>query len=275
MNKLLRLIKRNNIDFSGKIIDKSQVKLEWWSKKDNVGDYLSNIVYNWMTKDINLNKPRKKGIHLMTIGSLIGGANFDATIWGSGILDLSLVKAIYKKSWFINYDIRAVRGPLTKEVLRVAGYDCTNVAMGDPAILMPLIYKKNSDLIFKKNKYCVINHYVNENEIYKGANVICISAGTTDYKMFIDTILSSEIVISSSLHGIILAEAYGIPAIYCCKNLEHSLFKIYDYYYSTGRYNVIISRSIEEAFSLTPMDLPNLSIMQKKLIESFPVDLWK
>ncbi len=275
MNKFCRIVKRNDIDFSGNLIEKSRVNLEWWNVKDNVGDYLSNVVYNWMTKDIDTSLPRKRGIHLMTIGSLIGGGNFDSVIWGSGILDLALVKSVYKKSWLIRYDIRAVRGPLTKEVLINAGYNCENIPMGDPAILMPLIYKRQSSNNEKKYKYCVINHYVNEKEKYEIPDSICISAGTTEYKKFIDTIVESKIVISSSLHGIILAEAYGVPAIYCCSNLEKSLFKVYDYYFSTGRYNVVIAKSVKEALRLSPMNVPNFLHMQEELMKAFPRDLWK
>lgn len=274
MNRLARIIKRNYIDLNGKSINKNNVTLEWWNGRDNVGDYMSNVVYNWMTRDIEC-FPKKKGIHLMTIGSLIGGGNFDSIIWGSGILNLDLVKKVYNKSWLIKYDVRAVRGPLTKEVLVNAGYNCDNIAMGDPAILMPLIYKGRNLINEKKYKYCVINHYVNENKKYEIPNSICVSAGTIDYKKFIDTILESEMVISSSLHGIILAEAYGVPAIYCCNNLEKSLFKVFDYYFSTGRYSVVIAKSVEDALKISPMFVPDFSHMQEQLIKAFPRDIWK
>ena len=41
-----------------------------------------------------------------------------------------------------------------------------------------------------------------------------VSMNTDDYKSVIDEICASEIVYTSSLHGIILAESYGIPAVF-------------------------------------------------------------
>lgn len=49
-------------------------------------------------------------------------------------------------------------------------------------------------------------------------------------------------VYSSSLHGIILAEAYGVPAV-MFRSYDKSVdFKYLDYYASTGRYDVLSGR---------------------------------
>lgn len=97
---------------------------------------------------------------------------------------------------------------------------------------------------------------------------------THNYKYFIDEIVKSEKIISSSLHGIILAESYGVPAILLNEGIDNQLIKYYDWYYSTGRKSVKIANSIEEALSMEPMDLPDLTNMRNDLINSFPYDLW-
>ena len=273
LNKITAVLLRNRIDYNGKRFDPNLVHLEWWQRRENVGDYAAKIVYDWMTRDIDLSRPKRKCVHLTTIGSLLGGGNYDATVWGSGILDLFGIQNVYKKAWLRKFDIRAVRGPLTKEVLINAGYDCKYAILGDPAVLMPLIYQ--SPCAEKKYELCIVNHYINAENRCSFPDSVCISAGTNDYKNFIDTLKSSKLVISSSLHGVILAEAYGIPAIYCCENLEETLFKVYDYYFSTGRYNVIIAKSVEEAMALQPMPLPVFFSMQQELIKAFPRDLWE
>ena len=109
----------------------------------------------------------------------------------------------------------------------------------------------------------------------------CVSEGyeyvdilTADYRSFIDRIVKSGRVISSSLHGIILAEAYGVPAV-LLNYQEIDLLKYYDYYYSTGRRNVKVASSIKEALETEPMELPDLSDMQKNLLDSFPYDLFE
>ena len=53
------------------------------------------------------------------------------------------------------------------------------------------------------------------------------------------------------------------------------MYKKYnDYYYSTGRTEYPICKDIKEALSLPVPKIPDLSQLQKNLLESFPVDLW-
>lgn len=55
---------------------------------------------------------------------------------------------------------------------------------------------------------------------------------------FIDQILSCEMILSSSLHGIIVADAYGVPNLWC-KFTDYEApgkgFKFKDYYLSVGK----------------------------------------
>ena len=96
---------------------------------------------------------------------------------------------------------------------------------------------------------------------------------TKDYQRFIDSLCKLEKVFLSSLRGIILAESYGIPAIFLCKDREVEMLKYYDWYYSTGRKNVKMANIKEDILSMEPIDLPDLSLMRENLIESFPYDL--
>ena len=106
-------------------------------------------------------------------------------------------------------------------------------------------------------------------------NVTLLDIKTTDFEKFIDTISSAEKVISSSLHGIILSETYGTPAVFLKKGIEAELLKFYDWYYSTERYSVQIASDIDEALKMEPMPVPNLDDMRNALIQSFPYDLWE
>ena len=84
--------------------------------------------------------------------------------------------------------------------------------------------------------------------------------------------MSVDVVISSSLHGIILAEAYGVPAILLKPQVD--IVKYYDYYYSTGRINFPMADSIEQAMLIVPVELPKLDTIKEKLKLSFPYDIY-
>ena len=71
------------------------------------------------------------------IGSILGFRCQNAVVWGSGILNTN--KKIRYRIKLSNLDIRAVRGPKTREQLVKLGKECPCV-FGDPAVLLPYIY---------------------------------------------------------------------------------------------------------------------------------------
>lgn len=272
LNNYWRKINRNKFDLMNNRIMKKGVNLEWWSGSVNLGDNLANVILDWMLarKEIE-NNNLNRIVHLMTVGSLIGANMFDAVVWGSGLMNIRNLSNLIRNSDTVKYDIRAVRGPLTKDILQQVGYDVSNVIIGDPGVLLPLMY--TSSYSIKKYSYTVIPHHANKVKNFDNRfNYLDIQ--TKDYKTFVDTICKSELVISSSLHGLIIAEAYGIPAVFMNDGVNEQLLKYYDWYYSTDRYNVKIAKSIDEAIAIKPMDLPNLCDMQNRLLECFPYDLW-
>lgn len=247
---------------------KKSVNLHWWKRnkeQDNVGDLLSSIVVQWMKEKNGIESDRSidnKTKHLFAIGTILDMSYQNATVWGSGLPEDKLYW--WRKLRKLN--IKSVRGPLTRTVLLKNGYSCPEV-YGDPAILMPFIYEPvNKE---KKYKSTVIFHHT-----FDCKNETSFSPITSDYKAFIDRIVQSELVISSSLHGIILAEVYGVPAI-MLNNSAQSDFKYRDWYYSTGRKDIPIANTIEEALAMTPAPLPNVTSMQKQIIDAFPIELWK
>ena len=252
-------------------IKNGKVNLHYWKfgrKSENLGDYLSSVVVDFMKEYYALDDSYScKTKHLYAIGSILQAGRQNATVWGSGFLDPLTHRLSKYMKYFRKLDIRIVRGPNTRKHLLKLGYKCPEI-YGDPAILMPLIYK--GCCVDKTREYTVIKHYTDVTPSEYSLNIL-----TNDYKTFIDTILESKLVISSSLHGIILAEAYGVPAIlYKPDNAQTTLFKFEDYYFSTNRFEFPVAKSIEEALTLTPCALPELSEIQNNLIKTFPKDLW-
>lgn len=248
------------------------VNLHWYScgRKDgmeNFGDYLAVPIYRYMVNKFNLdeNVRLSETKHLYTVGSILFFGRQKATIWGSGLLTYPPEGT--KRSTKFELDIRAVRGPETRKILLEEGFKCPEV-YGDPAILMPYVYKTKQ--VEKKVDYSVILHKSNRNEYDKQIPILC-----HDYREVIDQIVASKKIISTSLHGIIVAEAYGVPAVMLYDDrADFNLLKYNDYYYSTGRYTYPIAKSMEEALEIEPAELPQLDMLREGLINAFPIDLW-
>lgn len=170
--------------------------------------------------------------HILGIGSIIGMCSSNRSIiWGSGFLD-STINQIDPPA-----EIRAVRGPFTRKKLIDMGIDCPEV-YGDPALLISKWYKP---AITKKYKIGVISQYSLRQQtdarkaFAKIDNIHFINiANYNHWHDFIDEILSCEIIVSSSLHGLIISEAYKIPNIWIelpTNNPNHRI-KYYDFYAS-------------------------------------------
>jgi hypothetical protein len=107
---------------------------------------------------------------------------------------------------------------------------------GDPSILLAKFFKMD---IQKKYKLGIISHYVDYEEVElmnlpEGSKLIRVF----DYPLeVIKQICECEKIISSSLHGIIVAEAYGVPAIWgeFSDGVYGKGFKFRDYFAGTNR----------------------------------------
>ncbi|HEY3274478.1 MAG TPA: polysaccharide pyruvyl transferase family protein [Methanocella sp.] len=152
-------------------------------------------------------------------------------IWGPGFVSESgrLAGAPAK--------ICAVRGPLSREILVKQKIDCPEI-YGDPALLYPRFYLPEKE---KKYRLGIIPHYVD-----KSSDAIKNLAGSPEVKIIdierpindvVDQICSCKYIASSSLHGIIAADAYHIPSLWMkiSENVVGNGFKFRDYFASVGR----------------------------------------
>ncbi|MCX2837472.1 polysaccharide pyruvyl transferase family protein [Salinimicrobium sp. MT39] len=197
-----------------------KIPLFYWSErrfifreKENYGDLLSKYLVEKISgKETNFVHPKKqawyktKKANLLAIGSIIHHASRDSVVWGSGIIDheQELQKA----------DFRAVRGPRTREYLLKLGYECPEV-YGDPAILLPDYYNPQVKKIFKLGIVPHYHDYSNALEVFAGMQEVkVIELLTMDVEATTREILGCDRILSTSLHGLIVAHAYGIPAVW-------------------------------------------------------------
>ena len=251
----------------------NRVNLNYWDGKPNLGDAISPVIVEHLLskKGLTLLSPTKKTSHLYAVGSVITAGVQDCTIWGSGILYTLLGYRLKGRK----LDVRAVRGPLTRVMLLEYGYNVPEI-FGDPAIFLPEVYTPKN--VQKKYKYGIVAHKngsVRLNDFSKlGENCYTIiDIKTCDYKKFIDQLFSAERIISTSLHGIILAESYGIPAILV--RPDFSLFKYYDWYCATGRNDFPVLNSLEELSDDIFPQVPDLTSLRIGLLNTFPYDLFE
>ena len=175
----------------------------------------------------------------LVIGSTIDMLCRENTeVWGAGIIDgTKPLKCKPKK-------VYAVRGPLTRKVLLEQGVDCPEI-YGDPALLVSKYYQPE---VKKKYKYGFIAHVSNLDKvehfllddmpIKDREDTLIIDLSKYDKWTDIpDQICSCESIISSSLHGLIMAEAYNIPNVWIefGKPLIGGHFKFHDFFTSIGR----------------------------------------
>jgi len=236
----------------------------------NFGDLLSlKIVERIVGTQLRcyLKRTKNQDKKLLAIGSIFYFANDGDIVWGSGINGKTLEKKHYR---FSHLDVRAVRGPLTRQFLyENFRIECPEI-YGDPALLFPYFFPE-----FKKKEnpsldYIVIPHFLERKLFSKDDPHVVFP--TDPWNEVIEKILDSRLVISSALHGIIIAEAYGIPArLLRITECQH-IFKYQDYYQGTGRPNFQYALSIEEAINMGGE--PPVQCDLKKLYEAFPFDYW-
>lgn len=133
-------------------------------------------------------------------------ADKNSIVWGSGIID--------HEHEIAEADLRAVRGPQTRGFLLNLGYECPEV-YGDPALLLPKYFNPQVE---KKYQIGIVPHYhdyIKAVELFQDkAGIKVIDLLTMDVEKVTREILSCENIISSSLHGLIVAHAYNIPALW-------------------------------------------------------------
>lgn len=171
---------------------------------------------------------------LVGIGSILYTGNKKSDVWGAGFM------SEFEKC--NGGTIYAVRGKysfamIQQQINNGASINLNSkVALGDPALLLPRVIKPSS----KKNyKLGIIPHF-SEIDYFKegyGDRFHIIDLRSSDIERVTRDITSCEHILSTSLHGIIVAHAYGIPALW----MEHTGlenytkgFKFRDYFSAVG-----------------------------------------
>jgi pyruvyltransferase len=240
-------------------------KVAYWKSTYNVGDDLSPIVVRRILETRSKRFEDMNDEHrLLAIGSILHLARDGDTVWGSGING----KIDAHEYRFTSLDVRAVRGPLTRQFLLDRRIACPAI-YGDPALLVPLLFPEFRLRPRYRQRYIIVPH-LHETALFAPGPEILYP--TRHWRDFIPKIIAADFVISSSLHGIILAEAFGIPARLLRLTSHEPILKYQDYYYGTGRDSFLPAANVEAAIEMGGEQLPKFDV--NALVEAFPFDLW-
>ena len=176
---------------------------------------------------------RRHRPNYVVIGSTIDLiADSDSVIWGAGIID-STTSSLPRFR-----EIRAVRGPLTRRKLLDMGYDCPAV-YGDPALLIPLYYRP---AVSPRYRLGIIPHFhdleaVREKYSRNSEIKVIDIRHYQHWHDFVDDIVECEAVATSSLHGLIMAQAYNVPNVWVefREGEKRDPFKYHDFFCSIGK----------------------------------------
>jgi len=246
-----------------------QHKSRYGNFGDEITKYITSRLINKNKYKLVLNMINIPEIHLMCIGSYIHRAIDDTYIFGSGIR--TPLKEEENGHQYNSLNVCAVRGPLTRQWLLNNGVHPVPKIYGDPALLLSKFYKPIR-IPKLKNKIGVIPHVSNYEKYlylknYNDKFHLINPTGKTSEVMH--SLYSCKAIISSSLHGLICADAYKIPNLWLDEyKLDEGTFKFRDYFLSQKRELVKIKNLNEYKESLLYKDGNKIDL--DKLIKSFP-----
>lgn len=238
-SKLRRATPRNLRRTAQAVLGDDAILVDWVNRgpvKDNWGDAIApHLAHLLSGKDVvNVRDVVTTGRRPVytTIGSMLGTISArNVVVWGSGFVDSSHTMRVRPR------EIRAVRGPLSRQRLLDSGLECPDV-VGDPALLYPLFYAPE---VPARHRLGVIPHFrdrdlpaVRKLAECDGVLVIDVMSGIEEVA---DQINSCELIASSSLHGLVAGDGYGRPSIWVRLSDRPfgDGFKFRDYLASVGR----------------------------------------
>lgn len=270
----------------------------YYANLGNMGDQLNKLIveelfdcevkrHTYLTGKISgigsgLGQFTLHGNWAMIIAERLAGMIFpNVTIWGSGFYHYKeRDTSFYRK----NIRFAAVRGELSRErVERILGKKMS-IPTGDAGILAPCLLRNREEKIYDVGIIPHMNELKNDmRTIQKIAasysNSIIINVTDNPLEV-VKQIAQCRIIVSSSLHGLIVADGFGIPNahIVITDKLGGDGFKFDDYYSGYGlkheyidirRANLPSTDQVVNNYRITKDMVQD---KQKMLISVFPME---
>jgi pyruvyltransferase len=242
------------VDHENILTENGRIPLIHWPLEPNFGDELSP----WLVKKITGMETFQNAGETpsyISIGSILNRVRNKTIVWGTGSFGPEPPRQINKNANYL-----AVRGPLTRARIMDRGAICPRV-YGDPALLTPFFYRPN---IAKTHEIGLVLRWSDKNWLSQsvGKGVKLIDLGTADVDRVLNEMLSCKRIITSSLHGLIISDAYDIPNAWLYSDSPKGReFKFYDYFLS-----------VDKVRHSSTVDLSKIELTTKTLDEKFSYD---
>ena len=220
----------------------NEIRLYWWRPKGrrgriNLGDEINQKIVEAVSRK-KVTRADLNDCDMLAIGSVLSHPQASQAIqhrvhpyvvWGTGLMGPAKLGSQEK------YAIAALRGPLTRCVMDVPG----DLTIGDPGLLVSDVWPNA-----RQNKYPlgIIPHQTQLNASYVGRicsenNAVLIDFTDPDIEQTLAKLASCARIISSSLHGLVIADSYSIPNAWISPTPVHggNNWKFLDYFTSVGR----------------------------------------
>lgn len=291
----LKLDCYKEIDINGVINHEKSLPIYAWTGKLNFGDVL---IFEYLKcKGIKYHLSTLTQCKIITIGSILHnflksrrniGTNKKLYVWGSGFIagtKQDIRKLIGPFLWEFNRNIEfcALRGRLSREIVQSITKIKLDIPLGDPGLLVKEIYTNKVDKIYDLG---VILHWKESSDDIKKFIRLSkysykfINPSDTPEKV-IDEIRKCHVVVSSSLHGLIVADAFGIPNrhMVVTEKVEGGTFKFRDYYSAYENYpyinfyikkQPITDKLVEEILEKYTNREKEIEQINARLVKSYP-----
>lgn len=241
---------------------------------NNFGDVLGPTIVSRLVARWGLEAPEPGPADptrlLVGTGSVLHLAPAGSVVWGTGVNGKKV-----RESWAVppGLDVRAVRGPWTARLLRERGLEVPEV-YGDPGMLLPYAMPELVALRASATEEVLVAPNLNDRSEL-GEQAAALGLPVLDPVEHLDLVLrriaTSGLVVGTSLHAIVVADALGVPAR-LVRSEHEPAFKYRDYLAGTGRWTEPVAPTVASALELGPH--PAADLDRDALLEAFPADLW-
>lgn len=253
------------------------LKLWYWRRENSKGNFGDEItpeiilnIFGYRTEWTPINECKIIGAGSI-LETAIESNNKTIKVWGSGFI-VPPKKSATKELGSLGYYL--VRGEVTRSRINKP-----HIPLGDPGLLANIVYQKSNN---RHNKIGVVAHYVDAShetvsKMRRDNRFVVIDPLDRPQEVA-RQITECRLIISSSLHGLIFADSFGIPNIHIQFSdlVVGGEYKFRDYYSSINRQykKADVARILDDEY-LQGLEndykkVINLRKIQRNIIRAFP-----